>query len=155
MPDGVLSSASRTASFGPACVSSNVRPMKRLIPIAALCFVCGCMTMRGWFYSGDGEYRACSNFLGPGYSVTFPSFPSDRSIRMSTLSETVTELGTEMRNQQDTVKTPLAEVKLPLGSLVTWMLALLVNVAPKLTEAANANKNRAIAPIGTRFRHTC
>ena len=74
---------------------------------------------------------------------------------MSTLSETVTELGTEMRNQQDTVKTPLAEVKLPLGSLVTWMLALLVNVAPKLTEAANANKNRAIAPIGTRFRHTC
>jgi len=52
--------------------------MKHLVPIAALCLVCGCMTMRGWFYSGDGQFRACSNFLGPGYSVTLPSFPSDR-----------------------------------------------------------------------------
>jgi hypothetical protein len=52
--------------------------MKTVIPIAALCLVCGCMSIRGWFYSGDGGFRACSNLLGPGYSVTFPSFPSDR-----------------------------------------------------------------------------
>ena len=74
---------------------------------------------------------------------------------MSMLSESVVELGTEMRNQQDTVKIPLAEVKLPLGSVVTWMLALLVNVAPKLTEAVKANKNAAIAKIDTRFRLAC
>ena len=71
------------------------------------------------------------------------------------LSESIAELGAEIRNQQDTVKTPLAEVKLPLGSLVTWMLALLVNVAPKLTETAVANKNAAIAKIDTRLRSAC
>ena len=74
---------------------------------------------------------------------------------MSMLSESVVELGTEMRNQHDTVKTPLAEVKLLVGSLVTWMLALLVNVAPKLTEASKANKTRAVAKIDTRFLPTC
>ena len=74
---------------------------------------------------------------------------------MSMLSESVVELGTEMRNQQDTVKIPLVEVKLLVGSLVTWMLALLVNVAPKLTEAVKANKNTANAKIDTHFRQIC
>jgi hypothetical protein len=68
------------------------------------------------------------------------------------LSEIVAELGIEMRNQHDTVKTPLTEVKLLVGSLVTWMLALLVNVAPKLTDAAKTKKKEAITEIATRFR---
>jgi hypothetical protein len=71
------------------------------------------------------------------------------------LSESAVELGTEMRNQQDTVKIPLVEVKLLVGSLVTWMLALLVNVALKLTEAVKANKNAANAKIDTRFSQAC
>ncbi len=74
---------------------------------------------------------------------------------MSMLSESAVELGTEMRNQQDTVKIPLVEVKLLVGSLVTWMLALLVNVALKLTEAVKANKNAANAKIDTRFSQAC
>jgi hypothetical protein len=52
--------------------------MKTLIPIAALCLACGCMSIRGRLYSGDGEFKARSNLLGPGYSVTFTSFPADR-----------------------------------------------------------------------------
>src|SRR5437879_3059594 len=47
------------------------------------------------------------------------------------LSVSVTELGMEKRNQQDTVNTPVVEVKLLPESVVTWMLALLVNVAPR------------------------
>jgi hypothetical protein len=70
---------------------------------------------------------------------------------MSMLSESLVELGTEMRNQQDTVKIPLVEVKLLLGSLVTWMLALFVKVAPKLTESVMVNKTSVIAKIDTRF----
>ena len=71
---------------------------------------------------------------------------------MSMLSESVVELGTEIRNQQDTVKIPLVEVKLLVGSLVTWMLALFVNVAPKLIETVKANKTRVVAKIDTNFR---
>lgn len=71
------------------------------------------------------------------------------------LSEIVAELGTEIRNQQDTVKTPLAEVKLPLGSLVTWMLALLVKVAATERKPNNKITNPAKSVADAFGRRVC
>ena len=41
MPDGALSSASRAASFGPACVSSNVRRRPHIMRTNLAKYVCG------------------------------------------------------------------------------------------------------------------
>ena len=49
---------------------------------------------------------------------------------MSILSDSVSELGMDIRNQHETVKIPLVDVRLLLGSLIL-MLELAVNVAEK------------------------
>jgi hypothetical protein len=51
-------------------------------PLAAatVFFLCGCMPMaiKARRYSGDGEFRVCSNLLAQGYSITFPSVPANQ-----------------------------------------------------------------------------
>ena len=36
------------------------------------------MAIKEGRYSGDGEFHTCSNLLGQGYSIAFPSFPADQ-----------------------------------------------------------------------------
>ena len=51
-------------------------------PLAAatVFLLCGCMPMaiKSRRYSGDGEFRVCSNLLAQGYSITFPSVRADQ-----------------------------------------------------------------------------
>lgn len=61
------------------------------------------------------------------------------------LSDNVSELGMEIRNQQDTVNIPLVEVKLLPGSLA-WMLALFVKVAARAWEKRQATKHIGATP---------
>jgi hypothetical protein len=56
--------------------------MKPLGAATAL-LLCATTTLNASRYSGDGEFRSCSNLFARGYAITFPSFPIDRQYSAS------------------------------------------------------------------------
>jgi len=59
---------------------NNVRRMKSLVFFITLVVLSGCMPMaiKAKRYEGDGVLHVCSTWLGQGYTIDFPLFPSDQ-----------------------------------------------------------------------------